>query len=110
MVTPRLGMSDPLRDGADSGATSAATVSPEPEAVVTRLIADPVRAGGWSGASFIIVNIIASLIYIPLARLLDRPDFGLFTEANLAYIALTTVAQAALVQALVQARDDVERL
>jgi PST family polysaccharide transporter len=71
---------------------------------------NPLTAGGWSGLSFAIANVLGALVYYPLARRLEPEDFGLYAEANLVFFGLALLAEAALVQALVQARGDVERL
>lgn len=71
---------------------------------------NPLAAGGWSGLSFALANVLGALVYYPLARKLSPEDFGLVTEANLVYLGLVMLAEAAVVQALVQARGDIERL
>lgn len=64
---------------------------------------NPLTAGGWSGISFLAASLIATLLYIPLARRLAPEDFGVFTEANLVYLGLVLLCETAVVQALVQA-------
>lgn len=71
---------------------------------------NPLTAGGWSGLSFIAANVIGGLLYIPLARRLTPAEFGLFAEANLLFLALTLLAEGAVVQVLVQMRGDPDRL
>lgn len=71
---------------------------------------NPLAAGGWSGLSFALANALGALVYYPLARTLSPEDFGLYTEASLVYLGLVMLAEAAVVQALVQARGDIERL
>ena len=71
---------------------------------------NPLTAGGWSGLSFIAANVIGGLLYIPLARRLTPAEFGLFAEANLLFLALTLLAEGAVVQALVQMRGDPDGL
>jgi lipopolysaccharide exporter len=71
---------------------------------------NPLTAGGWSGLSFAAANLIGALVYYPLARRLEPNDFGIYTEANLVYLALVMLAESAVVQALVQLRGDTERL
>ena len=65
-------------------------------------IRNPLTAGGWSGLSFILANVIGGVIYYPLARRLTPEDFGLFAGANLLYLAATLLAETAVVRALVQ--------
>lgn len=86
-----------LVDAAPAAAADPAAVRPA---------RNPLAAGGWSGASFVLSSLIGSLLYLPLARLLDQRDFGLITQANLLYLALVTLAEPAVMQALVQARGD----
>ena len=66
---------------------------------------NPIAAGRWSGISFILGNAIGGVIYFPLARLLTPTDFGLYTEANLLYLALLVVVEAGLTRALIQLSD-----
>lgn len=71
---------------------------------------NPLSAGGWSGLSFIAGNLIGSVVYYPLARLLHPEDFGLVAEANLVYLAAVLLAEGAVAQALVQMQGDRQRL
>lgn len=65
----------------------------------------PLSAGGWSTASFAISQGVASLLYLPLARLLSAQDFGLITEAQLVSVGLTLLVDASLVRALIRLPD-----
>lgn len=67
---------------------------------------NPLTAGGWSGLSFIVANVIGGLVYLPLARRLGPDEFGLFAEANLLYMAAALLAEGAVAQAIVQMRGD----
>lgn len=87
--------------------TSATGAVPVTAPVLSR---NPLTAGGWSGLSFIAGNVIGGLLYIPLARRLTPADFGLFAEANLLFLALTLLAEGAVLQVLVQMRGDPDRL
>lgn len=65
-------------------------------------VANPLSAGRWSVASFVISQSIGSLLYLPLARLLTPDDFGLITEAGLAVTGLTLMAELALTRSLIR--------
>lgn len=71
---------------------------------------NPLTAGGWSGLSFIAGNLIGGLLYIPLAHRLTPTEWGLFAEANLLFLALSLLAEGAMMQVLVQMRGDPHRL
>lgn len=79
---------------------------PDNSPIRPRPARNPISAGGWSGLSFILGNLIGSLGFIPLARLLDPHDFGLFAEANLVYFGATLLAETAVGQALIQSHID----
>lgn len=66
---------------------------------------DAVSAGGWSGLSYMAGQLVGALYYFPLARMLSKNDFGLFTEANLLYLTFTLLAETAIGQALIQVKD-----
>ncbi len=71
---------------------------------------NPLAAGGWSGLSFLAANAIGLLVYPVLSRRLEPDDFGLFTQANLVYLALVMIAEGAVGLALVQLQGDRDRL
>ncbi len=64
---------------------------------------NPLMAGSWATASFIISNMLGALLFIPLARLLNPADFGLYAEANIVYSGLTVVIELSLIRMLVRA-------
>jgi O-antigen/teichoic acid export membrane protein len=70
----------------------------------------PLSAGGWSIASFVVSQTIGSLLYLPLARLLNADDFGLVTEARLISAGLTLLVEASLVRALIRLPDGRDEL
>jgi O-antigen/teichoic acid export membrane protein len=70
---------------------------------------NPLNAGRWSFASFVMSQTIGSLLYLPLARLLTPDDFGLIAAAGLVVSGLTLVAEVALTRSLIRLsgnRDD----
>jgi PST family polysaccharide transporter len=66
----------------------------------------PFSAGGWATVSFVISQGIGSLLYLPLARLLEPEHFGLMTEAYLVYTGLTLITELSLVRALIRLPGD----
>jgi len=67
---------------------------------------NPLGAGGWATASFVLTYAISAVLYIPLARLLGPDDFGLYSEATLVYAGLTLVIELGLIRALVRTPGD----
>lgn len=65
-------------------------------------VTNPLSAGRWSFASFVISQTIGSLLYLPLARLLTPDDFGLIAEAGLVVTGLTLVGEVALTRSLIR--------
>jgi PST family polysaccharide transporter len=59
-------------------------------------------AGRWSITSYAISQGIASLLYLPLARLLTPEDFGLVAAASLVSTGLILVCEASLTRALIR--------
>jgi O-antigen/teichoic acid export membrane protein len=72
--------------------------------------ANPLSAGRWSFASFVISQSIGSLLYLPLARLLTPDDFGLIAAAGLIVTGLTLVAEVALTRSLIRLSGDRDQL
>ena len=70
----------------------------------------PLSAGRWSVASFAVSQAIASLLYLPLARLLSPEDFGLVAEAGLITTGLILLCEASLTRALIRLPGDREEL
>lgn len=62
----------------------------------------PLSAGGWALFSFGLTYVGAGLLYIPLARLLERSDIGLFGVATLVSSALALMVELTLVRSLVR--------
>src|SRR5215204_5533139 len=71
---------------------------------------NPLNAGRWSFASFVISQSIGSLLYLPLARLLTPDDFGLIAAAGLIVTGLTLVAEVALTRSLIRLTGDRDEL
>ncbi len=71
---------------------------------------NPLSAGGWAVATFIAGAALGALLYIPLARLLERADFGLFAEATLVYSGITLAVELSLIRALVRTPGDRDEL
>ncbi|MGD9891590.1 MAG: oligosaccharide flippase family protein [Dehalococcoidia bacterium] len=71
---------------------------------------NPLNAGRWSFASFVLSQTIGSLLYLPLARLLTPDDFGLIAAAGLIVTGLTLVAEVALTRSLIRLSGDRDEL
>lgn len=67
---------------------------------------NPLNAGRWSVASFVLSQAIGSLLYLPLARLLHPADFGLITEAGLISTGLILVTELSLARPLIRLQGD----
>lgn len=70
----------------------------------------PLSAGGWALFSFGLTYVGAGLLYIPLARLLERSDFGLFGVATLVSSALSLMVELTLIRSLVRMPGDRNQL
>jgi O-antigen/teichoic acid export membrane protein len=66
----------------------------------------PLSAGGWAMFSFALTYVGAALLYIPLARLLERSDVGLFGVATLVSSALSLMIELTLIKSLVRMPGD----
>ncbi len=66
----------------------------------------PLGAGGWAISAIIISYAAGALLYLPLARLLDPSDFGLYAIATLVSSALTLMIELSLLRALVRMPGD----
>ncbi len=66
----------------------------------------PFSAGGWATATYIAVYALDALLFLPLARLLDPADFGVYAEAGLVYSGLILVLQLTLSRAMVRTQGD----
>ncbi len=64
--------------------------------------ASPLGAAGWSTVSFVIAQALGSLLYLPLARILDADQFGMYAAVVIVYGAITLLAQDALMLALIR--------
>lgn len=67
---------------------------------------NPLSAGGWAVTSYIISYAVGALLFIPLTRLLDRGDFGLYTLATIVSSGLVLMVELSLIRALVRTPGD----
>src|SRR3954467_8374784 len=66
----------------------------------------PFSPGGGAPASYIIGYAVSALLYLPMARVLEPGDFGLYTEASLIFSAFTIAIEIPLLRAFVRMPGD----
>jgi O-antigen/teichoic acid export membrane protein len=76
------------------------------ELLGSRQPSSPFSAGGWAIATYIVVYALDALLFLPMARLLDPDDFGLYTLGTLISSGLMLVVQLNLIRALVRTPGD----
>jgi O-antigen/teichoic acid export membrane protein len=82
----------------------------EEKKIVDKTVTNPLLAGGWASATYIISIILLAVVFIPLVALVSREEYGLYTLANVFASGIVIIVDISLVRSMVRTEGDLEEI